>query len=394
LGDADPDRSGRAPDHGDGSGSQTYDQSAAHCNGNYCDAAGQDYRESAFEKALVANIAIGVGAAGLIGGAVLWLTAPAEDAAKQPRAMGVSPIVGANTAMSDESGGSDDGGASGGSPIIGAGGNDDGSGASPEPVICDQTPAGSAAPCSELPDGTPIEFPGGSPQGPCTQGIKLCQDNGTFESCLGAIAPAQTDRSTNADENCDGTPDNTQCGVCSVASYRCCYDGPPGTQGVGACQQGTQIQLDASGQNTVWGPCAGQVTPAPSDTCQAGNDATCNEAPNEDCICLNGDSSSCGEALQRLGNCAAGTTQCVNGVWAACSVTPAANDGCNQGDDATCNGYANEGCQCLNNQTRSCGISYLRSGRNGWQYLSPVGLLGTQHPLAEVERASKPRRLR
>lgn len=54
----------------------TYDKSDAHCNADHCDAAGHEFRESAFGKAEVSNIAFGVGAVALAGGAVLWLTAP------------------------------------------------------------------------------------------------------------------------------------------------------------------------------------------------------------------------------------------------------------------------------------------------------------------------------
>lgn len=47
------------------------------CNDkNYCTAQGADLRDSASSKALVSTVATGVGAAALIGAAVLWFTAP------------------------------------------------------------------------------------------------------------------------------------------------------------------------------------------------------------------------------------------------------------------------------------------------------------------------------
>jgi len=58
----------------------TYDKSSSHCNGNFCDSAGHDDRQSAFSKALVSDIAFGVGAAALAASAVIWLTATKSNA--------------------------------------------------------------------------------------------------------------------------------------------------------------------------------------------------------------------------------------------------------------------------------------------------------------------------
>lgn len=262
---------------------------------------------------------------------------------------------------SGATGGTAGSGAAGGSDVTAGGGNGsggNGSGGEADGDGCGGTPVDGAAACSELPDGTPVTFPGGSPQGSCALGTKVCTSDGTFGPCEGTVPPGQTDCSTSSDINCDGTPDDSQCGVCSLGDTQYCYDGPPDTLGVGTCMQGTQVcELDASGQAEVWGPCAGQVTPAPGDTCEPGNDATCNAVPNEGCLCIDGESSDCGSELQSLGNCAAGTTQCVNGAWSNCSIAAKAADTCDLGDDATCNGQANEGCICINSDTRECGIS-------------------------------------
>ncbi len=59
--------------------------------------------------------------------------------------------------------------------------------------------------------------------------------------------------------------------------------------------------------------------------------------------------------LHALGNCRAGQEACVAGHWGACSVQPAAKDGCTIGDDATCNGRPNEGCACVDGATQPCG---------------------------------------
>ena len=273
-------------------------------------------------------------------------------------ATGSSP--GAAGELGTGAGGADGGQAeAGGAPAQGdAGdGNSGGAGAS-KPKFCDTTPVGETAACSEMPDGAAINFPGGSPQGVCALGAKTCKSDGSFGPCMGAVAPAATDCSTKTDTNCDGTPDQDQCGACGPGDTQYCYDGPDGTKDVGTCMQGTQVcQHDASGAGYVWGPCAGEVTPATNDSCDMGNDATCNSMPNEGCDCIDGDTSDCGSKLHLLGNCAAGITKCVNGAWSTCSVGMKANDGCDAGDDATCNGSANEGCPCVNNQTQSCGTN-------------------------------------
>jgi hypothetical protein len=76
----------------------TYESSGPHCNGDHCDSAGHDYRQSAFGKALVSDVAFGVGAAALVGGAVLWLTAP-KHTEQSPSVALVTPLVGPGTAM-------------------------------------------------------------------------------------------------------------------------------------------------------------------------------------------------------------------------------------------------------------------------------------------------------
>jgi hypothetical protein len=56
----------------------TYDDSSSHCNAsNECDAAGKQDRSSAISRATVASVALGAGAAALVGGGIVYFTAPA-----------------------------------------------------------------------------------------------------------------------------------------------------------------------------------------------------------------------------------------------------------------------------------------------------------------------------
>jgi hypothetical protein len=54
----------------------TYDKSKPYCNGDHCTDQGHNYRESAFAKADIATVGFAIGGAGLLAGAILWLTAP------------------------------------------------------------------------------------------------------------------------------------------------------------------------------------------------------------------------------------------------------------------------------------------------------------------------------
>jgi hypothetical protein len=61
-----------------------------------------------------------------------------------------------------------------------------------------------------------------------------------------------------------------------------CYEGPDGTQGVGACADGIRTCADGA-----WGECAGQTTPA-AETCD-GLDDDCDGAVDEDVLSACGD---------------------------------------------------------------------------------------------------------
>jgi len=75
-----------------------YDDSAAHCNGNYCDATGHDARQNAFAKARISNIAFAAGASALAVGAVIWLTAPKTHGDERRGSIALRPLISANQA--------------------------------------------------------------------------------------------------------------------------------------------------------------------------------------------------------------------------------------------------------------------------------------------------------
>jgi hypothetical protein len=63
-------------------------------------------------------------------------------------------------------------------------------------------------------------------------------------------------------------------------------------------------------------------------------------------VCNNGSSDTCGHVLAALGTCAAGTTTCSAGKWGPCSIQPKSADTCDIGNDDTCDGVPNTGCLC------------------------------------------------
>jgi hypothetical protein len=66
---------------------------------------------------------------------------------------------------------------------------------------------------------------------------------------------------------------------CVPQSIMDCYDGPPGTDGRGACLAGTQTCND---QGTGFGACVGQVLPQP-ESCAEPGDEDCNGTPVDIC---------------------------------------------------------------------------------------------------------------
>ncbi|MFM7297985.1 MAG: MopE-related protein, partial [Planctomycetota bacterium] len=83
--------------------------------------------------------------------------------------------------------------------------------------------------------------------GACRGGTQTCSA-GAWGSCAGEVVPA-TEVCDNADNNCNGTTDESL--------TRSCYTGTAGTSGVGTCRPGTQTCSAGS-----WGStCPGEVVP-------------------------------------------------------------------------------------------------------------------------------------
>lgn len=225
---------------------------------------------------------------------------------------------------------------SGSAEICGNGFDDDGDG------LIDQG-------CTCLAGTTQFCFPGTPEQalrGTCRVGSQACIAGGEFSSwgaCVGAVAPSEDLCGDALDQDCSGIADDGPA-CCVGSSTEVCYDGAPGSSGVGACHAG--LRTCASG---VFGACAGQALPG-VEVCANGVDDDCDALTDEGCVCTPSTSRSCypyDAAQIGRGLCRAGTDTCnaAGSGYDGCTgfVGPTA-EVCGNGVDDNCDGGVDEGC--------------------------------------------------
>jgi hypothetical protein len=172
--------------------------------------------------------------------------------------------------------------------------------------------------------------------GVCHGGTSVCS-NGVWGPCQGQKLPA-TEICNGLDDDCDGHIDNIP-GTTNPLS-QACYDGPPGTLGVGTCTGGNQLCISGS-----WGACQGEILPQP-ESCN-GIDTDCDGVDNDGCgACQVGQTQPCYDGppnTRGVGICHAGTQPCVGGGWGTCQgeVLPQPEQ-CN-GKDNDCDGDIDNG---------------------------------------------------
>lgn len=186
------------------------------------------------------------------------------------------------------------------------------------PLICKE---GELRDCSESPDGTKFEFPGGVAQGNCKKGHQRCENN-QWGACQDAVGPQPKDRCDLAgdDANCNAIP-NEGCACTDDQAARSC-----GASEVGACKLGLQTCKGGAWQN-----CEGEVKPQTERCDQKGIDEDCDgkaDLQDEDCECIDEDQELC--SLPARGDCSLGKRVCKAGKWGACQprFAPEAHETC------------------------------------------------------------------
>jgi len=146
--------------------------------------------------------------------------------------------------------------------------------------------------------------------GECASGLSTCDASGVFGACMGDTVPMQ-ETCDGLDNDCNGMVDDGAGCVCAPGTAMPCYEGPNGTQGVGACKGGTAM-CAADGKS--YGACMGQTLPS-VETCD-GIDNDCNGMIDDgpSCNCTAGETKSCysGPAgTAGVGVCMAGLQTCL-----------------------------------------------------------------------------------
>ena len=231
--------------------------------------------------------------------------------------------------------------------------------------------------------GVPLEYtpssppPQGAPQGDCAEGAtRTCGPDsavgncrlgkstcvqGAWSACEGAVLPAPRNCSSEADNDCDGRPDNTADDTCRCAEgAREPCGTHPGVDGNGPCKGGERsCVLSADKLSSDWGECTGAVAPGAKDSCSlVGDDTDCDGTPNSGCPCVEGQTVDCGPTAA-VGICVVGKSTCHNNQLGACvgAVTAKGRD-CSSSLDNDCDGTPdneNAACTCSVGDTQVCG---------------------------------------
>lgn len=115
--------------------------------------------------------------------------------------------------------------------------------------------------------------------GICAAGTNFCDGQGKWTGCSPSVLPAPAeDPNTPEDDNCNGLTDDGDASCPGIGVTAACYDGPPGTLGVGECVAGEKKCIDDGNNNLVWGACIAAIPPD-VEICDSPFDEDCDGNP-------------------------------------------------------------------------------------------------------------------
>ncbi|MEK9132536.1 MAG: thrombospondin type 3 repeat-containing protein [Patescibacteria group bacterium] len=184
---------------------------------------------------------------------------------------------------------------------------------------------------------------------PCTPGTQTCGADSTWSDCQGGVAPAADDPCNGVDDDCDGQIDQA-------------YD-VGAACGRGICANGMRecATSDFTKCSTEAGGSADMTSEELCDDVDNNCDGQVNEGFNT------------GTACEEPGICGAGTTICRGTRSTMCSSDPTRREvvmnprlletnqvgvggqGLCNGEDDDCDGVTDDGCDCVDGDTRPCG---------------------------------------
>lgn len=197
-------------------------------------------------------------------------------------------------------------------------------------------------------------------------GVGACSDDAE-DDATSSSSGSTTSSSSSASSSSGG-------GVCTPGEMKSCYDGPAGTQGIGACIAGFQT---CEPDGSAFGVCVGWIGPSASEDCATVADDDCDGDAVEACVCVPGTSASCYEGpagTENVGTCVPGMKACADDglSYGACvgQVKPARHDDCGTMFDEDCTGMSNEDCACSPGEMEDCysgpagtaGVSVCKAG--------------------------------